>query len=228
LVLNTNPEGAQVRIDGRGQASWRTPFISGELRPGAHTVAFSSPGYASESRSVDVTAGHQAFVAVTLKPAPLSASITTVPPGAEIFIDGADAGKSTPAQIPLSQGDHNLLLRKSGFEDLSTTLHLRDGQSQNYSQELLPVGKESNVGGFKNLFTGPGKVPVSVRTTPKGAQIVINGVLAQGKISPMRLGLDPGNYDVVLQLDGYKPLHKTVTIEKGTPLELDETLEKQN
>ena len=71
-------------------------------------------------------------------------------------------------------------------------------------------------------------MPVTVHTSPKGAQIVINGVLAQGKTSPMRLGLDPGNYDVVLQLEGYKPLHKTVTIEKGTPLELDETLEKQN
>src|ERR1051326_295224 len=228
LVLNTNPEGAQVRIDGRGQPSWRTPFITGELRPGAHTVAFSFPGYANESRSVDVSAGHQAFVAVTLKPAPLSASITSAPTGAEIFIDGADAGKTTPAQIPLSQGDHNLLLRKSGFDDLSTTLHTREGRPQNYSEELLPVGQESSVGRFKNLLTGAGKVPVTVHTSPKGAQIVINGVLAQGKTSPMRLGLDPGNYDVVLQLEGYKPLHKTVTIEKGTPLELDETLEKQN
>lgn len=227
LVLNTNPAGAQVRIDGRGQESWRTPFISSEVKPGAHTVTLSLAGYANESRKIDVSAGHQAFLAVTLKPQEIIANISSAPSAAEIFIDGSGTGKTTPAQIPLAPGDHSLLLRKSGYSDLSTTLHARPDLPQAYSAELLPAGKESNVGKFRSLFTG-GKVPVSVRTTPRGAQIVINGVLVQGKNSPMRLGLDPGSYDVVLQLSGYKPLHKTVTVEKGTSLELDETLEKQN
>ena len=55
---------------------------------------------------------------------------------------------------------------------------------------------------------------------------VRNGT-AQAKPSPLKASLAPGTYEITLQLAGYKPLRKSVVVEKDKPLEINETLEKQ-
>jgi hypothetical protein len=224
LVLNTNPAGAQIQIDGRGEQDWHTPFTAAGILPGPHTVSFSLQGYANETRIVTVDAGKQAFIAVGLQQQLATASVGSTPAGAEIFVDGSDSGKQTPAKLSLSQGDHNLLLRKLGYMDLATTAHV-SGTQYAFSGNLETGSKTTGFGKFKKIFAGD-RVPVEVRTKPRGAQVVINGV-AEAQASPMKMTLEPGSYDVTLRLDGYKPLHKSVTVEKDTPLQMDEVLEKQ-
>ena len=67
---------------------------------------------------------------------------------------------------------------------------------------------------------------VSIKTTPKGAQIAVNRRLLD-KGSPVDFVLSPGNYIVDITLTGYKPVQKVITIEQGGSLGIDETLQLQ-
>ena len=235
LVLNSNPGGAQIQIDGKGDSAWRTPYTARDLKPGAHSVTFLLAGYSGETRVVEVRAGQQAFVVATMKHQPALAAINSDPAGAAISIDGKETGKLTPASLPLPAGTHMIVLHKQGFVEINNTVSVADGQSYTYANTLQPLPaaqaaekKDSGFGGkFKKIFGGGGdKVSVQIRTQPTGAAIAINGT-AQAKPSPLKTSLAPGTYEITLQLAGYKPLRKSVVVEKDKPLEINETLVKQ-
>jgi eukaryotic-like serine/threonine-protein kinase len=224
LVLNTTPDGAQVQIDGKGSPGWRTPYTA-HVAPGTHTVSFQLSGYAGETRVVELSAGGQAFVAASLKQQQAGISLQSDPPGASILLDGSDTSQVTPAQVTASPGNHVILLRKSGYGALTTTIHVTGKQSVSYSGPLPPLSKGSGLGKFKQFFVGE-KTPLEVRSNPQGAQVTVDGV-AQAKSTPFKTQLQPGSYDVVLKLSGYKDLHQTVTVEKDVPLEMDEVMVRQ-
>jgi len=41
------------------------------------------------------------------------------------------------------------------------------------------------------------------------------------KLTPLKGPMDPGTYQVTIRLDGYKPVRKEFTIEKGKAIEVD-------
>jgi len=87
------------------------------------------------------------------------------------------------------------------------------------------------VGRFKKLFGSGGESTagmgsVSIRTRPKGAQVVINQRILD-KMSPVDVMMGPGNYVVDITLTGFKPVHKIVTVEKDGKVVIDETLERE-
>jgi eukaryotic-like serine/threonine-protein kinase len=72
---------------------------------------------------------------------------------------------------------------------------------------------------------GPDKVSVQVTTTPKGAAISVDGNVLSKK-TPSKISLAPGEYEIQLSLDGYSPITRKVSVEKDTPLAINETLQK--
>jgi hypothetical protein len=163
-------------------------------------------------------------LATRLTPEISSTEINSDPAGAAISVDGKDTGKLTPAQLSLPPGDHSIVLTKAGFSDLTTSVHLAGGQAYHYSNTLQPVAKQSK---FKRFFGGGGdKVAVKIQSNPSGAEIAIDGA-DQSRATPNKLTLEPGSHTLSLQLKGYKQLNKSITVEKNTPLQIDESLEKQ-
>ena len=69
------------------------------------------------------------------------------------------------------------------------------------------------------------KVAVQVTTSPKGATIYVDGTQVSKK-TPNKLSLAPGDYEIQLKLEGYNPLTRKITVEKDTPLAVNETLQK--
>jgi hypothetical protein len=67
---------------------------------------------------------------------------------------------------------------------------------------------------------------VSVKTTPKGAQISVNRRMLD-KGSPVDFLLNPGNYIIDITLTGYKPVQKVIVIDQGGSATIDEILEPQ-
>jgi hypothetical protein len=55
---------------------------------------------------------------------------------------------------------------------------------------------------------------------------VVDGKVAPKK-SNARWPADPGVYSIVLQMDGYKPIHRNIRVQQGKIADLDEILEKQ-
>lgn len=228
LLLTSIPTGAQIQIDGRGEATWKTPFTASALVAGPHNVTFKKPGYATETRIVEVGPGKKAHVNAQLRSTTARLAIASDPEGALILLDGKETGKVTPTQLVIEQGQHTIALRKEGYRELATSVTLRPGELFNYSPTLRVIDDDRLATRFRGFFGGGNsdRVTMHVRTNPKGAVLLINGHAAP-KTTPLRVTLTPGKYEIELQLDGYRSVRRSITLAKGVPLDIDEVLEKR-
>jgi serine/threonine-protein kinase len=231
LVVSTDPDGAEVKIDGKGQ-SWRTPFTASGVSLGPHTLTFNKNGYAAETRVIEVHADQRAFLRVSMNLL-IPTSIGSDPAGAAIVIDGKVVSQVTPAQVMLSRGAHNITLRKTGFQEAVANIDVREDQVSRFAPTLKPLdhladggkAKDTHPNSFSRLFGGGDRVPVEIHTTPRGAEILVNGY-RYSQTTPAKIALPPGEYQITLQLENYKPLQKTVIVGKGPAIQVEETLQK--
>ena len=233
-LIDSIPQGAQFQVDGKSDPSWVTPFTVASLGPGKHIISVSKSGYSSEVRSIDVAANSKSTLTLNLAPINALMVVSSAPPGAEVVLDGKPTARLTPAQFAVEKGSHTILLRKQGYLEETVTADLGPGQNFQYSPALRALGNAEDirtVGKFNKLFgrggdSTAGMGAISVHTQPKGAQVVINQRVLD-KVSPVDIMLGPGNYVVDVTLTGFKPIHKVVSVDKGSKVAVDETLERQ-
>ncbi len=233
MAVDSTPQGAQVALDGRTDASYVTPFALTNLMPGQHSITVSKAGYGTDTRTVNVLSGNRATVVVHLAQLMATLVVNSDPAGANIYVDGRDMATKTPAQISVDKGQHVVLVRKMGYIDETMNAQFALGQTFNFAPTLRPLGNSDNiktVGKMSKLFGGKGaqagQATVSIHTQPKGAQVAINQHIMD-KNSPLDVALDPGNYVIDITLTGYAPVHKVITADKGGKVVVDETLQPQ-
>ncbi|MGH9602143.1 MAG: PEGA domain-containing protein, partial [Terriglobales bacterium] len=227
VQIDSSPQGAEIQIDGKHESNWITPYTA-SLDPGKHTVTFSMAGRMSATRTVDVVSGKQTALAVGLAERAATISVSSDPPEAVVLLDGQATGKVTPAQLIVAKGLHTVLVRKQGYLDATSTMDLAPGQAAQFAPTLKLTGSTQEIktaGGIGGLFGGAPKDSgrVTVRSNPKGAQVLVNGQPLK-KTTPVDFFLNPGNYEITLVLSGHKPVKKIITVEKGGKLVLDETI----
>jgi serine/threonine protein kinase len=232
MAIDSTPQGAQVQLDGKTDPSWVTPFTLSGLNAGQHTVTVSKAGYSTDTRTVDVASGSKAFVVSHLAQLMATLSVTSSPAGANIYIDGKDTGKLTPAQVSVDKGQHLVLVRKGGYIDETTSAQFVLAQTVSFTPTLRPLGNVDDiktVNKMGKLFGSkltPGMGIISIKTQPKGAQVAINKHMLE-KSSPVDAELDPGNYIVDITMTGYVTVHKVVTVDKGGKAVVDEVLQHE-
>ncbi len=233
-LIDSIPQGAQFQVDGKSDPSWVTPFTVASLSPGKHIISVIKSGYSSEVRSIDVAANSKSTLTLHLAPINALMVVNSAPPGAEVVLDGKPTARVTPAQFAVEKGSHTVLLRKQGYLEETVTADLGPGQNFQYSPTLRALGNAEDirtVGKFNKLFgrggdSTAGMGTISVHTQPKGAQVVINQRVLD-KLSPVDVMLGPGNYVVDVTLTGFKPIHKVVSVDKGSKVAVNEILERQ-
>jgi serine/threonine-protein kinase len=232
LIVSSVPMGAAVEIEGRPGQSWKSPGTIPGLTPGTYKVTFSMPGYAAETRTVQVTGGARTPLDVRLNAVKGFITIAGSPAGAEVFINDRDTGRVTPIQFMVEPGTQNIVLRKAGFLDASTELKVTAGQSVNYAPSLMVAGRTDNIqlvngGRVGKMFGGgnsaSGKARIEIKSEPKGAQVVVNGTPLQ-KTTPVEIQVEPGNYDITIQKDGYKSVHENAIVGIDDRIKIDKTL----
>jgi serine/threonine protein kinase len=228
LLVGTTPMGANIEIDGQ-QVQFSTPHTIANLVAGSHAVRVSKAGYEALSRTVQVQAGQTASLSLQLAELRATVVIGSSPPGASIAINGENSGRTTPVTVALLKGKYAISLTKDGYLTSDTTLDAVSGQTFRLSPQLTRLGNAEavkEVGRFKKIFGGGdanmGKV--QFRTSPKGAQISVNGRTMK-KSTPADLLFPGGHYEVVFTLRGFKPSQKTITVTEGSTLEVNVQLE---
>ena len=230
ISVSSVPADAAIEIEGLTGQSWNTPQTIGALAPGTYKVTVSKPGYGPESRTVQISAGNRTGVDVRLNAVKGWLTVAGSPLGASVLIDGKDTGKLTPATLLLEPAAHNVTLRKSGYLDTGSQIQVAAGQTTSYSPNLLAAGRTDNIrivgGGVGKLFGGgssQGKARIEIKSEPKGAQVTINGTPLQ-KTTPLEIQVEAGNYDILLQKDGYKAIRENAIVGADDRVKIDKTL----
>jgi hypothetical protein len=135
LVIETTPPGWEVVEAGKSLGA--TPFRS-SLPPGRHALLLRS---GRETRTLDVvlTAGVQQFHHLDLQTAPSTGAltVTTLPPGATVEIDGEDRGGSPVEVSGLAPGEHTVSV-VAGDRTVTEQVMVAPGQTTTL---LVPVAK---------------------------------------------------------------------------------------
>jgi hypothetical protein len=232
LIVSSMPMGATVEIEGRAGQQWKAPQTVPGLAAGTYKVSFNMPGYATETRTVQVTGGARTPVDVRMNAIKGFVTVASKPAGAEIWINGKDTGKITPIEFLVEPGAQNIVLRKQGYLEASTDLKLLAGQIVNYAPSLMAAGRTDNIrlvgsSGVGKLLgnngNASGMARIEIKTEPKGAQVTINGTPLQ-KTTPLEVQLEAGNYDIVIQKDGFKPIHESSIVGMDDRIKIDRQL----
>jgi len=232
LIVSSMPMGATVEIEGRAGQQWKAPQTVTGLAAGTYKVSFNMPGYATETRTVQVSGGARTPLDVRMVAVKGFVTVASKPAGAEVWINGKDTGKVTPIEFLVEPGAQSIVLRKQGYLEASTDLKLVAGQSVNYAPSLMAAGRTDNirlVGGSSvgkllgNNNNGSGMARIEFKTEPKGAQVTINGTPLQ-KTTPVEVQLEAGNYDITIQKDGFKPIHESAIVGMDDRIKIDRPL----
>jgi serine/threonine protein kinase len=229
INVSSIPEGAEISFD--GSTLCQTPCTLTGIAPGQHAISAGKAGFAAASRTVSLQSGANTTVVLQLSQLTAILSVSSNPAGAAIVIDGKDIGKLTPSQIILDKpGKHAITLKRYGYLEGSSSVNVELGQTSNLNLELTHLGNTEEIraagGKFKKVFgrgDASGMGIVSVKTQPKGAQIMVNNRVLD-KTAPFDFYLNPGTYVIDITMSGYRSLHRVVSIQEGEKLAIEESL----
>jgi len=127
ITIASVPSGAELLIDGEPVGT--TPATL-EVLKGPHTLAIELVGFAGQELAVTAEAGvAQDLGTVELIPATGVLSLSSVPSGANVSINGEFAGQ-TPLDLELEPNqDHRISLSRAGYRRASESLRMQAGSS---------------------------------------------------------------------------------------------------
>jgi len=189
LKVSTYPLSASVYID--GTYFGKTP-LNAQVEEGAHVVSVYKPGYKMNTVKVNVYSGRTTNVSLKLIPdrKTYSLSLSTVPAGARIYLDGTYVGNS-PITLSVSKGAHSLRIEKEGYQTYIETIQI----SGNTSKRIV-------------LNELARKYNLTVKSSPSGASLYIDGAYV-GQ-TPITLNLESGRHKILLRAEGYEDYTDTI------------------
>jgi hypothetical protein len=152
LVVQTEPPGAQVFID--GESSGTTPFTT-QIKGGEYTVKVVEAEHEPQEQTVDLEAGKKAKVSLKLVPRKFGTlNVVTKPEGAAVTVDGQAAGTS-PLKKELKAGNYLIAVKKEGYLDLEQQVKL-DWEIQTKTELELTSTPSHNMWGHISFWSGVG------------------------------------------------------------------------
>lgn len=123
FAVQSTPPGAEILLNGRS-TGWRTTLLGSapsplpEPLPGTHLLTLKANGYHDWHQWIDWTGDGSVIVkaTMTVADAPFgTVTVTSDPPGARLFVDGEDSGKTTPATLSLPPSRHAIALTLDSY-----------------------------------------------------------------------------------------------------------------
>jgi formylglycine-generating enzyme required for sulfatase activity len=137
LVIRSSPPGASVVI-GRRYAG-QTP-LDVDLPPGKEQkIQLSKAGHETQSRTATVGSGEALTIEVALRPIEGTVALTVDPADAELVVDGQPRGK-VPRELRLTAVEHEIEIRKEGYEPFRSRITPRPGHPQELKAVLKRPG----------------------------------------------------------------------------------------
>jgi hypothetical protein len=217
ISVSSTPNGAGIYVDTLYQGE--TNQVVGNLAAGTHTVTLKKAGYQTWSAQYTVYSGQTTYINAQLTPVSNPSTgdleVLSSPSGAAVYVDTDYQGSTSPGSpldvLALSPGTHTVVLKKSGYQDYTTTANIRAGQTAQVSVTLVPSGQP------------PTTASVQISSDPSGAEVLINN--AYVGVTPLTAqNVQPGSSTVTITLAGYNPYSSTLQISAGQALQVNAAL----
>jgi serine/threonine protein kinase len=222
--ITTIPPDANVTV---GAQKCRAPCDL-PLRPGTYELRVERDGYEPVTRQVSVAADTKSLPTVRLDMQEAQAlPVQTTPPnpppaaidqgtlivranvgGAEVYVDGnlkglTDVNEKYEGKFDV--GNHEIILRKQGYEDSSGQIEIAKGVMSTTTLKLKQGQKPSPSPAYLVVEARPG-ADVLIDQQPRGT------VPPEGRLVQK---VDPGRHSIEAKLDGYEPWSGSATAESG-------------
>ncbi len=176
--------GATITVNGRGP-ELKLP-VKALADSGGSYVTMKTAGSFIEYTVPDFYANGESFVLKPDRQLLGGVSVTSNPPGSDIFIDGFPTGLKTPAVIPnVSRGQHILSVSKQGFVPVEKTFSLVDDPTKAIDAAVSLV-MEPYMQGVLTVTSKP----------DSGAKIYIDGLFTQETTPHSFPFMNVGKYEV--------------------------------
>ena len=214
------PIGASLYVDSIYQGY--TNQIVGNLAVGTHTVTMKKSGYKDFSQTATVYNAQTTSVSVTLSPvsSPTTGDldVSSTPSGASVYLNGDYQGEtrsSGPLYITsLVPGTYTVILKKSGYQDYTTTAKIVAGSTAQVAAVLQPASAK------------PTTASAEIYSQPSGADIYINN--AYKGVTPLSLENVPidatKTYTIEIRMQGYKSYTDSGSISPGQTVVINAAL----
>ncbi len=186
-------EGATVFLD--GEKIGVTPLLAIETKPGLRQMVIKANDYQDFKKQLKIEGmGISQSFNVALVPGWAEVTISALPHGADVSIDGNVAGK-TPLSLKLSAGTYELRISAETYKTWQTQLEVQANQPQVLDRIQLE----------------PADGLLALRSNPPGANVTVDGVFV-GK-TPIEISLQPESAHLVkISKAGYEKIERTVTV----------------
>ena len=136
LLVTCEAPGARLSLDDGPPAE--SPIIR-EVPPGLHRVSIAAPGFFPVERELTAVAGELIPATVSLRERPSTLSVTA-PRDAELYVDGAFAGRGgEEVRLQLTSGPHRLVAAAKGHRVATQALELERGEARAVAVALHPT-----------------------------------------------------------------------------------------
>lgn len=193
LVVRSTPEAADVALDGEPVATLPVAFI--EVEKGTYELKVTAARHEDHTQKIEITGGgDELLVEVALTPAWAPVSLSSMPEGATIEVDGKAEG-TTPATVEMGAGERQVMVSAPGFKPWSGTLVVES----DVPQTVPPI------------TLAPADGEVQVTSTPAGAAVSVGGTFRGN--TPLTLTLAPDRaHELRASLDGHSSARQSVTV----------------
>jgi len=220
ISVTSVPVGASLYVDTIYEGY--TNQIVGNLAVGTHTVTLKKSGYKDFSQTATVYNAQTTSVSVTLSPisSPTTGDldVSSTPTGASVYLNGAYQGEtrsSGPLYITsLAPGTYTTVLKKSGYQDYTTTTNIVAGTTAQVAAVLQPASAK------------PTTASAEIYSQPSGGDIYINN--AYKGVTPLSLENVPidatKTYTIEIRMAGYKTYTDSGSISPGQTVVINAAL----
>jgi hypothetical protein len=199
LLITADVTGMPVFIDGQRRGG--TPLVVDGLTEGEHVVEIQSPGegYHPFSQVVVIKANERATVEATIRVAPDLGSLRVIAnvPGAIISLDGVDIGVAPAAKGALTPGEHSVMARATGYE--------------NVEQPVTVIAGRERVVSVRFTTASTDVARILVRASVPEASVTIDG---EDYGNPP-ITIEPaefGTHSVVVRAPGFREVRRTCSV----------------
>jgi eukaryotic-like serine/threonine-protein kinase len=188
----------------------QTPCSFNNLNPARYSLEVQKDGYQPVQTALQVKSGDAQDQRIKLESLAKGIFISTQPPGADVFINGAKQSGQTPVTLPLAPGQYNLVLRLPGYDPYAGGIQVKDNIQTQFN---VPLSQKSAI-----------RVAwAQVNSSPKGAEIFVDGT-STGQFAPARVQIPSGLHTVTLRLNGFQQAKRTVQVSEGGTVTIEEVL----